>query len=63
MIFNNITGITKGNTCTAVEQVKRFCHYTGIMCEYANENGYCMMTGCAKVHELYGEYKEVMWND
>ena len=63
MIFNNITGITKGNTCTAVEQVKRFCRYNGIICEYANENGYCMITGCAKVHELYGEYKEVMWDD
>lgn len=57
MIFNNITGITKGNTCTAVEQVKRFCCYRGIMCEFANENGYCQITGCVKLHELYGNYK------
>lgn len=57
MIFNNITGITKGNTCTAVEQVKRFCCYQGIMCEFANENGYCQITGCVKLHELYGNYK------
>ena len=49
MIFDNITGTTKGSyTGTAVEQVKRVCHYEGVMCEYATDMGYCKMTGCVK---------------
>lgn len=45
-------------TTTTKEQVKRFCRYQGIMCEYATEMGYCKITGCAKLHELYGAYKD-----
>ena len=44
-------------TTTTKEQVKRFCRYQGIMCEYATEMGYCKITRCAKLHELYGAYK------
>lgn len=57
MTLDNIIGISKGNTCTATEQVKRFCRHQGIMCEYATDMGYCRITGCAKLHELYGDYK------
>ena len=42
---------------TVIEQVKRFCRYQGIMCEYATDMGYCRITGCAKLYELYGAYK------
>ena len=44
-------------TTTVNEQVKRFCRYQGIRCEYATDMGYCQITGCAKLHELYGAYK------
>ena len=57
MILDNIIGITKENTCTVTEQVKRFCRYHGIVCEYATDMGYCKITGCVKLHELYGTYK------
>jgi hypothetical protein len=57
VILDNIIGISKENTSTMAEQVKRFCRYQGIMCEYATDYGYCRITGCAKLHELYGIYK------
>ncbi len=44
-------------SATVKEQEKRFCRYQGIMCEYATDMGYCKITGCAKLHELYGAYK------
>ena len=45
------------SSTTSKEQVERFCRYQGIMCEYATDMGYCKITGCAKLHELYGAYK------
>ena len=36
------------SSTTNKEQVKRFCRYQGIMCEYATDMGYCKITGCAK---------------
>ena len=35
--------------------VKRYCRYTGKMCEFATEFGYCKITACVK-----GEGIEIM---
>lgn len=35
-------------TYTNAEPIKRFCKRKQVMCEYANELGYCKITACAK---------------
>lgn len=42
---------------TTIAQEKRFCCYQSIMCEYATDLGYCKITSCAKLHELYETHK------
>ena len=32
---------------TKIELIKRFCKSKQVMCEYANELGYCRITACA----------------
>ncbi len=33
-------------TYTKAEQIKRYCKRKQVMCEYANELGYCKITAC-----------------
>lgn len=35
-------------TCTKAEPIKRFCKSKQVMCEYANDLGYCKVTACVR---------------
>ena len=40
--------MTKEMTCTKAEPIKRYCQSKQVMCELANDLGYCRITACAK---------------
>ena len=43
-----IYGIDMNNSTSNYEPVKRYCRYTGKMCELAGDFGYCKVTACIK---------------
>lgn len=48
--------ITTTNTDTSrtpCSIIKHHCKLKGVMCEYANENGYCRLTACAYSNVVY----------
>ena len=43
-----IWGIGMNNSTSNYQPIKRYCRYTGQMCELATDFGYCKLTACIK---------------
>ena len=35
--------------------ILKFCRYQGVMCEYADENGFCKLIACAYIGVVYSD--------
>ena len=49
-----IWGIDTNTSTTNYKPVKRYCRYTGNLCEVATDFGYCRLTDCANKTMLGG---------
>lgn len=47
-----IYGIDMNNSTSNWNPVKRMCRFTGLMCEFATDFGYCQVTACVKLSRI-----------